>query len=139
MRVRTFRNLNRRCFSIQVLTGPGFRTVAWADAVLLRDCQFHVSAAGRLYAQQHTRRHVHAWATGELDGWTGSLRPNCAVPIPPALAALPDVEELPWAGACYTPFGGPDTFWLPASMLPLFAAERAMLSLPGGLRVLAPT
>ena len=74
MRVRVFRNLTRRCLSMQARTPTGWRTIAHADSVVLRDVAFRVSEAGRQRVLATGRKTVHAWAEGTLEGWAGDTR-----------------------------------------------------------------
>jgi hypothetical protein len=87
MQVRVFRNLTRKCYSIQArIAGKGWRTVAHADAVELSSAIFHVSAAGRARVLATGRKVVHAWVQGELYTWSGPVR-STSLPQP-IVAAL---------------------------------------------------
>lgn len=71
MRVQVYRNLTRQCWSIR--NKQTRRVIHHAPAVLLKDCRFVVSAAGRERVRRERRKYVHAWVEGELIG-TGQFR-----------------------------------------------------------------
>lgn len=61
-RVRVYRNLHKKCFSIvDAKTG---RVIAHRPSVVLRDARFHVRQAGRLKVIATRRKNVHAFVTG---------------------------------------------------------------------------
>jgi hypothetical protein len=80
MRVRVFRNLTSRCYSVQAQVFNDrnrlvWRTVAHADSVTLADCRFRVSEAGRRRVLATGKKTVHAWIAGDLVALGGVIRP----------------------------------------------------------------
>jgi hypothetical protein len=72
--VRVFRNLTKRCLSIQArLPGRGWRTIAHASKLSLSSPTFKVSEAGRLRGLKTGRKQVHAWVYGDLTRWDGAM------------------------------------------------------------------
>jgi hypothetical protein len=68
MKVFCYFNLHRKCFSIKALEGPNKgRVVAHRDDVLLFDCVFKVSEAGRQRVLRERKKNVHAGVVGEWD------------------------------------------------------------------------
>lgn len=87
---RVFRNLTRKCFSVQVrVTGKGWRTVAHASHVALSGVSFLVSENGRQRVLQTGRKHVHAFVQGELLAWSGVARDTAPQDLE-AFRAVPD-------------------------------------------------
>ena len=71
MKVFVYFNLHRKCFSIKALEGANKgRVVAHSDKVLLSDCVFKVSEAGRQRVLRERKKNVHAGVVGQ---WIGSL------------------------------------------------------------------
>lgn len=67
MIVRVYRNLNRRCWSIQACeSGRGWRLLGHADGVRLAGVRWHASMAGAARVRRERRKNVHAFAQGEL-------------------------------------------------------------------------
>jgi hypothetical protein len=65
MKVFVYFNLHRKCFSIKALEGENKgRVVAHRDAVLLFDCTFKVSEAGRQRVLRERKKNVHAGVVG---------------------------------------------------------------------------
>lgn len=76
MQVRVFRNLTRKCYSIQArIPRKGWRTVAHAEAVEVIMANFHVSQAGRDSVLRTGKKVIHAWVQGYLSAWTGQTAP----------------------------------------------------------------
>ena len=76
MRVFVYFNLHKRRWSLKAMDGPSKgRVVAHADKVLLRDCVFRVSEAGRQRVLQTKRKAVHAGVVGDLEAFTGVPTP----------------------------------------------------------------
>jgi len=74
MRVFVYFNLHKKCFSIKALEGDRKGLViAHRDVVVLENCKFKVSEAGRQRVLREKRKNVHAGVTGE---WTESVRDN---------------------------------------------------------------
>lgn len=69
MRVRVYRNLNKRCWSVKCFE-PGHasynKVIHHAQSVELEGVTFIVSEAGRQRAIREGRRNVHAYAQGTL-------------------------------------------------------------------------
>lgn len=67
MRVRVYRNLHKKCYSIQAyIPGTGWR-VLWHDKnLLLDDVSFSVNQNGRRRVLKEKRKSVHAYVVGEL-------------------------------------------------------------------------
>lgn len=74
MKVFVYFNLHRKCFSIKALEGKDKgRVVAHRDDVLLFDCTFKVSEAGRQRVLRERKKNVHAgvvglWLDDEVNG-----------------------------------------------------------------------
>lgn len=69
--VRVFKNLTRRCYSIQARVSGRWLTVAHASDVLISPATFKVSEAGRQRVLATGRKVVHAWVVGDLVAWAG--------------------------------------------------------------------
>jgi hypothetical protein len=101
-RVRVHLNLTRGCF---VICDPRTkRLIRYCTDVTLRDVEFKVSEAQRLWTVRHNARQVHAWAFGTVT----------------AIDSSPDVM---WHRAVtYNPFRAP-TFTRPDGTPVLTASE----------------
>lgn len=65
MRVFVYFNLHKKCFSIKALEGDRKgRVIAHRDVVVLENCKFKVSEAGRQRVLREKRKNVHAGVTG---------------------------------------------------------------------------
>ena len=74
MRVFVYFNLHKKCFSIKALEGERKGLViAHRDLVVLENCRFKVSEAGRQRVLREKRKNVHAGVSGT---WTESVRDN---------------------------------------------------------------
>ena len=62
MRIRVYRNLRRKCYSIQA----DGRVIDYAPTLWLQNVTFLVSEGGRERALREGRRNVHAYAVGEV-------------------------------------------------------------------------
>lgn len=72
MKVFVYYNRREKLWSIKALDGPERgRVLAHAYKVLLRDCTFKVSEAGRQRALRERRNSVHSGVVGTLDGFAG--------------------------------------------------------------------
>lgn len=74
MKVFVYRNIQKEgnVFSIKVLEGPlKNRVVGHTHGLLLEDCQFVVSQAGRNRVLKEKRKNVHAGVVGNLVAVTG--------------------------------------------------------------------
>ncbi len=67
MKVFVYFNLRKRCWSIKALEGPRKgRVIGHAKRVLLTDCTFKVSEAGRQRVLREKRKNVHAGVVGTM-------------------------------------------------------------------------
>ncbi|WP_188186942.1 hypothetical protein [Nonomuraea sp. SYSU D8015] len=65
--VKVHYNLHKCTYSVTARSGPmARRVIADAEAIILRNVTFHVSAKGRARYQRSRQRSVHAWVTGEV-------------------------------------------------------------------------
>ena len=131
MRVRVFRNLTRRCLSMQARTPTGWRTIAHADSVALRDVAFRVSEAGRQRVLATGRKTVHAWAEGELTEWTGNVREESMATLPARAPGSPGPLSTP---VTYNPRRF-RTFVVRHSDAPVIQARQAVLSVHHGVTI----
>lgn len=68
MKVFVYYNLHKHCWSLKALEGPDKgRVVAHANTVILTDCTFKVSQAGRKRVLSEKRKNVHAGVIGVLE------------------------------------------------------------------------
>lgn len=74
MRVRIFRNLTRKCYSIQACVAGDWRTVAHATDATLDGVSFKVSETGRQRVLSSGKKTVHAYVIGDLLGYSGAPR-----------------------------------------------------------------
>lgn len=63
--VEVYRNLHRRCWSLR--DPRARRIVGHADAIVLKDVRFKVSAAGRARVLRERRKNVHAVIVGTYE------------------------------------------------------------------------
>ena len=66
MKVRVYRNLNKRCLSVQHKTEKGWRLLKHTQSISLKDVRFIVSQSGRERCLREKRKNVHAFVEGEL-------------------------------------------------------------------------
>lgn len=67
MKVFVYRNLHKNCWSVKALEGDNKgRVVHYAQNVMLSDCTFKVSKAGRERVLRERSKNVHAGVVGEL-------------------------------------------------------------------------
>ena len=65
MRVFVYFNLHKKCFSIKALEGAmKGKVIAHRDTVVLENCKFKVSEAGRQRVLREKRKNVHAGVSG---------------------------------------------------------------------------
>lgn len=62
-KVKVYRNLHKRCYSVQDITG---RVVAHVNNLLLTDATFKVREAGRNKVLRTKRKNVHAFVIGKV-------------------------------------------------------------------------
>lgn len=116
--VRVYRNLTRKCLSIQTMTPQGWRVSAHANCVTLDNVRFQVSAMGRESVLRTGRKVVHAYAIGTL------AAPLQAVATP---LTAPDGSPAQWVGVTYNPRRD-ITFVDRETRAPIITARRAVLS-----------
>lgn len=68
LKVFVYRNLNKKCWSIKSRGNHGVADVviAHADRLVLSDCEYKVSQAGRKRVLEQRRKNVHAGVQGNL-------------------------------------------------------------------------
>ena len=66
MKVRVYRNLHKKCYSIQAKINGSWRVIDHADSVTLVDVTFKVSQAGRERVLRERRKNVHAFVYGTI-------------------------------------------------------------------------
>lgn len=68
LKVFVYRNLNKKCWSIKSRGNHGVADVviAHADKVMLSNCEYRVSQAGRKRVLEQRRKNVHAGVQGNL-------------------------------------------------------------------------
>lgn len=62
--VRVYRNLHKKCYSVQEKVNGRWKVVAHKKLVCLRDVEFRVSQAGRNRVINEKRKNVHAYIVG---------------------------------------------------------------------------
>jgi len=73
MKVRVYRNLHKKCLSVQTMTKKGWRVTKHVQSICLKDVSFKVSEAGRQRVLKEKRKNVHALVEGyEADSFEGS-------------------------------------------------------------------
>jgi hypothetical protein len=111
--VRVFRNLTAGprgsvpVYSIQArIPGAGWRTVAHASHVCLRDAEFRVSASGVDRIRRTGKKTVVAVIQGTLTHWSGELRRGTALmEYRIAQADCPEpANEAPFRAVRFNPF-----------------------------------
>lgn len=66
-KVRVYRNLHRKMYSIQTyIKGKGWRVAGHSECVTLGHAEFVVNSAGRERVKKENRKNVHAFVTGVL-------------------------------------------------------------------------
>lgn len=122
MRVRVYRNLHKRCYSIlHKVPRVGWRLRGHVDMIFLEDVEFIVSEAGRKRVLVTKRKNVHAFIEGEeIDFIRNPLK----------IKNLAD-DKLSQKLVKYNPYAG-ESFMLltPNDRLPIFRAKYAILAGP---------
>ena len=62
--MRVYRNLHKKCWSVQQKQKGRWKVVAHAESITLLDCVFRVSEAGRQRVLRESRKNVHAYIQG---------------------------------------------------------------------------
>jgi len=64
--VRVYRNLNKKCLSVQSwVEGKGWRVTDHVQRIFLNNASFKVNQAGRKRVLEQKRKNVHAYIIGE--------------------------------------------------------------------------
>ncbi len=67
MKVRVYRNLHKKCWSVQRhIPKKGWRLYGHFEELSLKDAKFIIHQAGRLKVQREKRKNVHAYVEGEI-------------------------------------------------------------------------
>ena len=67
MKVKVYFNIIKKCFSIVSMEKENKGLViGYAHNILLKDCEYKVSCAGRKKVLSERRKNVHAWVTGTI-------------------------------------------------------------------------
>lgn len=104
-RVFIYRNVRRRCWSIRSEGGRNRGVVvAHADEVLLTNCTFKVSEAGRQRVLRERRKHVHAGVSGLLRAYRPFGEPSVSGVINPDALSV-EVHYRPYAFDKFFTFG----------------------------------
>ena len=65
-KVRVYRNLNKKCLSVQSwIEGKGWRVTDHVQRIFLNNASFKVNQAGRKRVLEQKRKNVHAYIIGE--------------------------------------------------------------------------
>ena len=73
MKVRVYRNLTKKCLSVQTMTDKGWRVTRHVQSICLSAASFKVSEAGRQRVLLQKRKNVHAFVEGyETDSFDES-------------------------------------------------------------------
>jgi hypothetical protein len=67
MQVRVYRNLNKKCLSIQHKTEKGWRVRGYTDKIFLSNARFIVNESGRKRVIKEKKKNVHAFIEGILE------------------------------------------------------------------------
>jgi len=118
--VFVYYNLTKKCWSIRAEDGPHKgRVIAHADEVLLSDCTFKVSEAGRQRVLATRCKNVHAGIRGTLNAYAGMLH---------SLSKLADAEfDEPATFVTYNPYKY-ETFVTVSWHRPVHAASTVYLT-----------
>lgn len=66
MKVRVYRNLHKRCLSVQAKVNGRWKVIDHVDQITLVDVSFRVSQAGRDRVLREKRKNVHAFVCGTV-------------------------------------------------------------------------
>lgn len=67
LKVKVYYNLHRHCFSVKDYKTN--KVIGHTDRVVLQDCTFKVSEAGRRRVLLEKKKNVHAYVVGTLKAW----------------------------------------------------------------------
>jgi hypothetical protein len=65
-KVRVYKNLNKKCLSIQAKESGRWKVVKYVQEVLLEDATFKIYESGRQRCLKEKRKTVHAYVVGVL-------------------------------------------------------------------------
>jgi hypothetical protein len=114
IRVRVYFNLHKKVWSVQdYQKSRGWRIIAHAEEIYLKNVTFNVSVAGRLRVLREKRKNVHAFAIGDVVYMLGAFRPDgtsldefgTGGPFPNTSHVLDGVPC--WSPVRYNPYEGP--------------------------------
>jgi hypothetical protein len=66
MKVRVYRNLHKKCLSVQAMVNGRWKVIDHVDQIALVDVSFKVSQAGRERVLREKRKNVHAFVCGTI-------------------------------------------------------------------------
>jgi hypothetical protein len=66
MKVRVYRNLHKKCLSVQAKVNGAWKVIDHVDQITLVDVSFKVSQAGRDRVLREKRKNVHAYVCGTV-------------------------------------------------------------------------
>ena len=72
-KVRVYRNLHKKRWSVQIKTNKGWRVWTHTDKIIIKNAELDVRRAGRERVIREKRKNVHAFVIGEptfVSGWT---------------------------------------------------------------------
>ena len=70
MKVRVYRNLHKKCLSVQAMVDGRWKVIKHVDAISLHNPVFKVSQAGRQRVLREKRKNVHAFVVGIHHEWS---------------------------------------------------------------------
>lgn len=91
MQVRVYRNLHKKCWSVQAKGDKGWRVVLHLRSLVLMDVEFKVSRAGRERVLREKKKNVHAFAVGTLQSVNPPFWHD-----PTTLLSVGTWDEEPW-------------------------------------------
>lgn len=116
MKVRVYRNLNKKCLSVQARVDGRWKVIRHVDSITLLEPCFTVSTAGRERVLREKRKNVHAFVVGIYHEWAQGLK------------AHDDARRV-----SYNPYRG-NTFYTTDDSLPILWAGRCTVG-PDGIHV----
>lgn len=124
MRVFVYWNLHKDIWSLRAISGSSKgRVVAYATEIILHDCRYRVSEAGRQRVLREKCKNVHAGVEGTLKSFVGSVTAVGSEIVPATI----NIEVSSVVGrVTYNPYVGP-TFvsnhhtntWVPVFSAPV--------------------
>lgn len=92
MLVRVYRNLHKKCLSVQAKVNGRWKVIKHVNSIYLEDVTFKVSQAGRQRVLRENKKNVHAFVIG----WYSELYNDAVTAVPPSLFNVKRV--------CYNPY-----------------------------------